>query len=146
MNPYEEEEKRRQGGDNLLRVTEEAPRTDRKSRAGFSDLLKKLPIKNLVIGGLIICACLIGLALGERVSRVSADVNQMKAQLKGQVAGLETRLAESAKENERLKNELAQVRTELEALKAENQKRVVQQAKPAPVKKVQAAKQQKRKP
>ena len=63
MNPYEDEERRRRNGENLLRVTEEAPRADRKSRLRFPEFFKRLPIKNLVIGGLIICACFIGLAL-----------------------------------------------------------------------------------
>jgi hypothetical protein len=145
MNPYEDEERRRQEGEKLLRVTEEARKADRGSRIKFPEFFKKLPVKSLLIGGLIICACLIGLALSERVRGISADVNQMKAQLKGQVAGLEAKLEQGTKENEQLKNELTQVKTELEGLKAENQKRVAQQTKAAAVKKAVAAKKQKRK-
>ena len=125
MNPYEDEERRRGNEENLLRVTDEAKKTER-PRAKFPEMLKKLPIKNLVIGGLIICECFIGLALSERISRIGGDVDSMKAQLKGQVAGLESRLAQSAKENEQLKNELVQVKAELESIKAENQKRMVE--------------------
>lgn len=146
MNPYEDEERRRRDGENLIRVTEEARKGNRSSRVKFPEFFKKLPIKSLLIGGLIICACLIGLALSERVRGISADVNQMKTQLKGQVAGLEAKLEQSSKENEQLKNELAQVKTELEGLKAENQKRIAQQTKAAAAKKTAGTKQQKRKP
>lgn len=145
MNPYEDEERRRREGENLLRVTEEARKADRGARIKFPEFFKKLPVKSLLIGGLIICACLIGLALSERVRGISADVNQMRTQLKGQVAGLEAKLEQSAKENEQLKNELTQVKTELEGLKAENQKRVAQQTRAA-AKKAAAPKKQKRKP
>lgn len=149
MNPYEDEERRRRNEENLLRVTDETKKTERPG-VKFPEMLKKLPIKNLLIGGLIICACFIGLALSERISRIGGDVDSMKAQLKGQVAGLESKLAQSAKENEQLKNELAQVRAELEGIKAENQRRTLEArsaaAKKAANAKNVAARQQKRKP
>lgn len=147
MNPYEDEEKRRRNGENLLRVTEEARKTDRGSRAKLSEIFKKLPIQNLVIGGLIICACFIGLALSERISAIGADVTRIKTQLKSQATDLESKLAQTAKENEQLKNELAQVKTELEGIKDENQKRLSRESR-ATTKKdgAGAAKKQKRKP
>lgn len=149
MNPYEDEERRRRNEENLLRVTDENKKTEGPG-VKFPEMLKKLPIKNLLIGGLIICACFIGLALSERISRIGGDVDSMKAQLKGQVAGLESKLAQSAKENEQLKNELAQVRAELEGIKAENQRRTLEArsaaAKKAANAKNVAARQQKRKP
>lgn len=155
MNPYEDEERRRRNGENLLRVTEETKKTKGSQRRKFPEILKKLPIKNLVIGGLVICACFMGLALSERINRIGGDVESMKAQMKGQVADLESKLSQSVKENEQLRNELVQVRTELENIKAENQRRLTlarQAARAAAVrkalaaKKVSAAKQQKRKP
>jgi hypothetical protein len=148
MNPYEDEEKRRQEGENLLRVTEEVKKKERTSQGKLAVLLKKLPIRNLLIGGLIICACFIGLALSERISRMGAEVDRMKTQVKTQVTGLESKLAQSAKENEQLKNELTQVKTEFEAIKAESQKRVIE-ARAAAAKKataLAAAKKKKQKP
>jgi cell division protein FtsB len=127
MNPYEDEERRRRNGENLLRVTEEAPKADRRSRLRFPEFFKRLPIKNLVIGGLIICACFIGLALSERVSGMRADVARFKNQLKGQITGLEAKLAQTAKENEQLKNEITHMKSELESIKAENEKRLAQE-------------------
>lgn len=146
MNPYEDEERRRRNGEKLLRVTEEARKTDRGSRIKFLEFFKKLPIKGLLIGGLIVCACLIGLALGERVRAIGADMDRLKTQVKSQVTGLESKLEQSAKENEQLKNELAQIKTELEGIRAENQKRLSQQARSAAVKKAGAGKQPKKKP
>jgi uncharacterized membrane-anchored protein YhcB (DUF1043 family) len=138
MNPYEDEEKRRRDGENLLRVTEEAKKGEQSSKGSLAAVLKKLPIKNLLIGGLIIVACFIGLALSERVSRMGAEVDKMKTQLKTQETALESKLAQSAKENEQLKNELTQVKTELEAMKAESQRRVIE-ARAAASKKAAAA-------
>jgi hypothetical protein len=147
MNPYEDEERRRRNGENLLRVTEEAKKADRNPRIKFPEILKKLPIKSLVIGGLIICACFIGLALSERINRIGGDVDRIKAQL-GQVTSIESKLTQSVKENEQLKNEVAQIKTELEGIKAENQKRLVQEARATATKKAgtMAAKKPKRKP
>lgn len=150
MNPYEDEEKRRRNGENLLRVTEEAQKMEGNPRSKLLEIFKKLPIKNLIIGGLIICACFIGLSLSERISGIGADVDRMKTQLKGQVTGLESKLAETEKENDQLKKELTQVKAELEGIKADNQKRIAQQeARAAAAKKAMAAaaaKNKKRKP